>query len=292
MHHTSTRVELSDGAKLLVHVLGDEHNNNPLLIALHGAPGLSMHTEPEAAYSFLGDRFRVLVYDGRGSGGSDLIGPYTDERWISDVEELRIWAGAETFVLAGGSYGGFLALGYALTFPSRLSALILRDTWACGPRGVLRALTAVVTSKRIKPVSSRQVRLWSGNVRDGDDCERALTEILPIYVPETEEEASDPASFEGASEEYEFHWETHNAAFSYSQPRFDVRSRLGEIQAPTLVIVGRHDVICPVEESVEISEAIPDSELVIFEKSGHNPASDEPGPFQGTVARFLQTLKL
>ncbi|MBE3044249.1 hypothetical protein IMZ48_17105 [Candidatus Bathyarchaeota archaeon] len=89
MSYTDTKVQLSDGATLRVCVLGIEQKDKPLFIALHGAPGLSSHTEPEAAYSFLGDQFRVLVYDARGSGASDLKGPFTDQRWISDVDELR-----------------------------------------------------------------------------------------------------------------------------------------------------------------------------------------------------------
>ncbi|KFA49259.1 hypothetical protein S40293_08334 [Stachybotrys chartarum IBT 40293] len=292
MPSVHTRVSLSDGAKLSVWVFGGDAPDKPLLIAVHGAPGLSSHIEPEQGYSFLSDRFRVLVFDLRGSGSSDLKGPYSDERWIEDIDELRAWAGAETFVLAGGSYGGFLALGYALKYPIRLSGLILRDTWACGPRGVLRALAAVLLSKRISPDPKRQVRLWSGNVPNKQDGEDGLAEILRIYTPEKASGEEAPLSFEGSSPEYELHWEAHNAAFSQSQPRFDVRSRLGEIKTHTLVLVGRHDVICPVEESEEISRGIPNNQLVVFEHSGHNPASDEPEAFQNTVASFLQSLDI
>lgn len=202
----------------------------------------------------------------------------------------RAWAGAETFVLAGGSYGGFLALGYALTFPDRLSALILRDTWACGPRGVLRTLAMLLTSNRVNPDQTRQVRLWSGNLRDNDDFEKSFQEILPIYTPE--KEGSEPAAFEGTEEELLLNYEAQNAAFSISQPRFDVRSRLRGILTPTLVLVGRYDPICPVEDSEELRDGIPNSELVIFENSGHSPASDEPDAFRKTVSTFLDGLKL
>jgi proline iminopeptidase len=89
MSFTDTKVQLSDGANLRVRVSGITEQQKPLLIALHGAPGLSSHTEPESAYSFLADKFRVLVYDARGSGLSDMKGPFTDERWVADVDELR-----------------------------------------------------------------------------------------------------------------------------------------------------------------------------------------------------------
>lgn len=111
---------------------------------------------------------------------------------------------------------------------------------------------------------------------------------MEIYSPERDGESWEPVSFEGVSNEYGIHWETHNAAFSTSVPRFDVRDRLGEITAPTLVLVGRYDPICPVEEATDIHAGIPGSELVVFEGSGHNPAADEPEAFQEVVGKFLR----
>ena len=81
---------MDDGIRLNVKLLGDNSKTTkPLLIALHGAPGLSTHAEPEEAFAFLSGIFRVLVFDARGSGVSDLIGPYTHDRWIKDIENLR-----------------------------------------------------------------------------------------------------------------------------------------------------------------------------------------------------------
>lgn len=84
-------VEVDDGVKLFVKVFGEDDSNKakPLLITLHGAPGLFTHAEPEACFSHLSSLFRVLVFDGRGSGASDMIGPYTHERWMKDIEYLR-----------------------------------------------------------------------------------------------------------------------------------------------------------------------------------------------------------
>lgn len=86
---TST-VVMDDGVRLHVKVIGhDPTKTKPLLISLHGAPGASTHLEPEASFAFLSDIFRVLIYDARGSGESDLVGPYSHERWINDIENLR-----------------------------------------------------------------------------------------------------------------------------------------------------------------------------------------------------------
>lgn len=82
-------VQLSDGAKVQVKLLGDRNEIKSLIIVLHGAPGLSDHREPISSFGFLASDFRVLVYDARGSGESELKPPYTDERWVADVDELR-----------------------------------------------------------------------------------------------------------------------------------------------------------------------------------------------------------
>ncbi|KAF3800103.1 Proline iminopeptidase [Colletotrichum gloeosporioides] len=284
-------VKLSDGASVQVKLLGNTDKTKPLLIVLHGAPGLSGHREPESSFGFLASDFRVLVYDARGSGESDLKPPYTDARWVADVDELRKWTGAEKFILAGGSYGGFVALQYAIAHPDRLLALVLRDTWANGLRGSINFLKNILTSDRIQPDPDRQVRLVSGDVRSNEDFANAFAEIVGIYTPKDDSTDLESASstFEGnhIAETHHLHYETHNFAFSHNIPRFDVRSRLKDITAPTLVATGRLDVVVPVGYGEEISQGIPQSELVIFEKSGHSPPSDEPELFQKTVTEFL-----
>lgn len=86
---SSQFVQLSDGTNIFVKILGDPSPHRPLLIVLHGAPGLSTHAEPEDSFGFLSTKFRVLVFDARGSGSSDMKQPYTNERWVADVDELR-----------------------------------------------------------------------------------------------------------------------------------------------------------------------------------------------------------
>ena len=82
------------------------------------------------------------------------------------------------------------------------------------------------------------MRIWSGNAQGREDCEKGLAEIVTIYTPPNGSGPDLAPSFEGASSDIELRWETHNAAFSYSVPRFDVRLRLPEISVPTLVVVG------------------------------------------------------
>ncbi|KAJ6444129.1 proline iminopeptidase [Purpureocillium lavendulum] len=287
-------VKLSDGATLQVKLVGEEASTKPLLIALHGAQGVSDHREPLRSFDFLSSHLRLLVYDARGSGRSDDKGPFTHERWAADVDELREWAGADKVIVAGGSYGGMVALEYALTYPHRLSALILRDTWANGVLGVPRCLNSILASRRIKPDADRQVRAWSGNIRDNGDLAAAFMEILPIYTPEDTTGRDSPSAADqgknGGAEDLILHYQTHNFCFTYNMPRFDLRSRLTEIKAPTLVVCGRHDPITPVMFSEEIAEHVPNAQLTIFEESGHSPPSDEPEAFQDRAWQFINSI--
>ncbi|KUJ13379.1 proline iminopeptidase [Mollisia scopiformis] len=279
---TST-VQMDDGVHLHVKLMGnDEKRPKPLLIAVHAAPGLVTLAEPEAAFAFLSDNFRVLVFDGRGSGESDITGSYTHDRWIRDIDNLRRWAGAEKFVLAGHSYGGTICLDYAVRHGDRLSGLILRNTWTHGIQLMMTALAAVLTDPRLKVDVARQLRVWTGALRDDRDYEEAMPEILPIYSPPGDS-SSQMLQFAA------YHSATQNFAFNHNMPRFDVRHQLKDIKVPTLVIVGRHDLITPVVFSEEIARSIPDSSLAIFEHSGHNPAGDESQKFQKTVLEFLTT---
>ena len=244
---------MDDGARLHVKVIGDDQGREkPLLIALHGAPGASTHLESEASFSFLRRTFRVLVYDARGSGDSDDRGPYSHDRWVKDLEilrcvsvrfthtfqtpltfNLRSWQQAEKFVLAGGSYGAFVALDYAITHGDRLHGLVVRAPWPNGVQGALNALANIMTSDRLTVDKARQVRNWSGTLRDNQDMQEALTEILPYFAPPegaASREQAESTEFKGAAK---FHFVAQNYAFSINMPPFDVRKQLTNIKVKT-----------------------------------------------------------
>ena len=81
-------VHMSDGCGIKTKILGDDPNK-PLMIAVHGAPGLATHGSSEAQFGQFVDQFRVLVFDARGCGTSDQKKPYTHAQWVSDIDELR-----------------------------------------------------------------------------------------------------------------------------------------------------------------------------------------------------------
>lgn len=270
-----------NGTSLDVELLGD-NSDAPLIIAHHGAPGLGSRAEPRMAFGSLADSFRVLIFDARGSGKSGDTPPFTHEQWVADVDALREWAGAETFVMAGGSYGGFVAMEYAVRHPNRLRALVLRDTSADHAHNDL-ALTNARTSDRVNIDEDKLMRMMEGRIRDNEDFRDCWREMLPLY-----DFNFDPSTLQVRVDSVDYHYATHNAAFSENLHRYDLKTALPDVTCPTLVTVGRTDWITPVACSETIAELIPEAQLVVFERSGHSPPTDEPELFQRTVRDFLR----
>lgn len=167
-----------NGNELEVEVFGAD--DAPVLIAHHGAPGLGSRSEPRATFSPFADTFRVIVFDARGSGVSEGNGPFSHEQWVADVDGLREWAGVERFVMAGGSYGGFISMEYAIRHPERVRALVLRDTSADHENDKAARHNAE-TSTRVTIDLEKLDRINTGQTRDDADLRDCWQEILPLY---------------------------------------------------------------------------------------------------------------
>lgn len=268
-----------NGNELEVEVLGPE--DAPVLIAHHGAPGLGSRAEPRASFGRLADTYRVVVFDARGSGESEGKGPFTHEQWAADIEGLREWVGAEQVVLAGGSYGGFMAMEYAIRYPGRVRALVLRDTSPDNSNEELARANARATD-RVELDQEKFERIMDGRVRDDDDLRDCWREILPLY-----DHVYDPAKVEEKVAATPYRHATHNFAFTHNMPAYDLKPRLPEITCPVLVTVGRDDWITPVSCSETIASLVPHARLVVFEKSGHSPQVEEAQAWTQCVRDFL-----
>lgn len=268
-----------NGARLHAFVQGE----GPAIYAHHGAPGLGTHATPQRAFAPLADRYRVVTFDARGSGASDAVPPFSHAQWVADLDALRAHFGDERIVLTGGSYGGYIALEYVLAHPERVSHLILRDTAASHRFEAEARRNALARAHEFPDIDEALLdRLFGGRVESDEDFARAFAAIAPLY-----DAKHDAAATAARVRSATFRAATHNAAFSREVPSYDLRGRLGEIEVPTLIVVGRHDWITPVAASQELAEGIAGSELAIFENSGHSPQLEENERFVAVVRDFL-----
>jgi proline iminopeptidase len=270
-----------NGCELNVEVTGPK--DSPVLIAHHGGGGIGSLAEPRATFGPLSDRFRVVTFDARGCGYSEGIPPYSHGQWAADVDGLREWLGADKIVIAGGSYGGFIALEYAVAYPEHVRAIVLRDTSADATNLTL-AYENARSQDRIEINWDNFNRYWSGQIRDDDDLKARWAEIIPLYDYEY-----DPVRSAARVESGIYRHEAHNWCFQHNMAHYDLKPKLPAITVPTLVTVGRRDWVTPVSAAETIASLIPNAKLVVFEKSGHSPQIEERELFLSTVRDFLDS---
>lgn len=265
--------------KIYYEVHGKE--DGKAIFFIHGAPGLGDCRGDLKAFQSLGDTYKLVFLDMRGSGRSEDKPPYTHEQWASDIDELRKQLNIEKIMIHGGSYGGFLSLEYVLRFPKHVSHVFLRDTAANGDYNQLsveRALKANLPGVTEKELDI----LFSGKVRSDEELKQIFWDLQPLYTVKY-----DPIKVKERIDSIYYHFETHNYAFRVNQPNYDIKNQLKQIQAPVLVSVGRHDWITPVSCSETIANEIPNSKLVIYENSGHSPHIEENEAYLKTVRQFI-----
>ncbi len=268
-----------NGAALNVEVLGPA--GAPVLIAHHGGGGIGSLEEPRTTFGPLADMFRVIVFDARGCGRSEGVPPYSHEQWAADVDGLRQWAGAKKIVVAGGSYGGFIAMEYAVRYPDRVLAMVLRDT-APDASTLSQVQESARKQDRVELPWEDFDRYWTGRITDDEDLKARWAEMIPLYDFEY-----DPVKSAAAVEAGIYRHESHNWCFQQNMPVYDLKPMLPTVTCPTLVTVGRTDWVTPVSQAQAIADLVPAAQLVVFEKSGHSPQIEERELFQHVMREFL-----
>ena len=215
----------------------------------------------------------VADFDHRGQGRSDPADPatYTLDENVEDMEALRRHLGLGPIVSIGTSYGGMVAMAHAARYPDAVSHLVLVVTAAHG--GFIMRAQQILQERGTAMQRRVCEMLWNGEFRSADEMQRYYDVMGPLYARKR-----DPAAAEVGRRRSTYSPEPLNRAFGPSGflRSFDLRPELGRITAPTLILAGRHDWICPPEFSEEIHRLIPGSDLRIFEDSSHSIRVDEP----------------
>lgn len=254
------------------------------VLAFHGGLGLD-HQYLRPWLDPLADSAQIIFFDLRGhgrSGGRDTLAQSDHATLCADADCLRGKLTTQPVVVFGHSYGGFLALDYALRYPTRVAALVLCSTAA----SATHAPTAVnLASSREVPEALAELRRALAEP-SGSDTEFAASwrSVLPLYF-----HRNDPERAASAFAKTIFSAEGYNRAFFAWLAQYDVRERLGEIDVPTLVLSGADDWIMPPQlAGNELTERLPHAEQVVFEHSGHFPFIEEPERFTEVVSTWLR----
>jgi proline iminopeptidase len=278
-----------EGLKMYIHI--NENNlyyevygreDGEAIFFIHGGPGLGDCRADIKAFSQLGDQYKLVFVDMRGSGRSEANPPFTHEQWTADIDELRQQLNIDKIKIHGGSYGGFLSLEYVLRYPQNVTHVLLRDTASNNEHHHLSIKKALAS--HLPGITEQMLdRLFAGKVRSNEEFKRMFAAILPLYTVDYDEEQAHQRL-----DSIYYRYQTHNYAFHENMPKFNITHRLKEINVPVLVTVGRHDWVTPVVCSEEIASEIKQSTLSIFENSGHSPHVEENDKYLQLVREFLQ----
>ena len=268
---------------------GEEPGKLPLL-CLHGGPG-ALHDYLEPLESLAGTGRRVVFYDQIGCGRSWVDRPtdfWTVELFVREVQAVRDALGLDRVHVFGSSWGGMLAMEYALTQPAGLATLVLSSSPASIP------LWAEETD-RLRNELPAEVRHVLDTAELGSpEYEKAQADFYARHVcrivPNPDCVLRTVAGIAEHPDVYLHMQGPNEFVITGTLKDWDITARLPEIRVPTLITAGRHDEFTPRQAEV-VHHGIPGSELVTFEDSSHMQFTEEPERYHDVVAAFLDRVE-
>ena len=180
-----------DGCGLVVEEQGIREK--PVALIIHGGPGVD-HTSYKPCFSPLVHHLQLVYFDHRGQGRS-ARGPketYTLDNNVDDMEALRQYLGLEKIVLIGSSYGGMVALSYAVKYPQNVSHLIVIAT-AANSRFLKRA-QEILEERGNEEQKAIALQLWSGNFENEEQLRQFFRVMGSMYSQSNEGKLNSPDS--------------------------------------------------------------------------------------------------
>ncbi|MEM3795055.1 MAG: alpha/beta fold hydrolase [Thermoprotei archaeon] len=262
--------------------VGKRMVERPVTFVLHGGPGMD-HTYLLPWLKPLEKVGQMVFIDHRSTGLSEeqtCAESWTIEQFADDVEALRKYLGLNKINLLGSSFGGMWSLVYAVRYPYNVGKIVLVDTAASWDTWSDAQKIADEKANEAQKKIMRDV--FEGRVRTKEEQKKWWEVMLPLYFYRYDEKLGSELIARSKGSPI-----LAAQMFKEIIPKYDVRDKLWRITSPTLIIVGRHDWITPLSQAEEIHRLIPNSKLVIFERSGHMPFIEENERFEQIVGEFL-----
>ena len=259
----------ADGVHNEIHSDGpDDSRDVVILSAGLGGSGAFFAPQMEA----LTARFRVVLYDHRGTGRSDrdLPSPYTVTDMAEDIAGVIDGLGVEAAHVVGHAAGGLAALQLALDNPATVLSLAVINGWS-----------------RPDPHIARCFAARTCLLRDSGPAPYVHAQALFLYPPDwiSEHDAQISAG--------EAHHVAHFPAPDVMLARinallaFDLDDRLAEIAHPVLISASADDMLVPPQCARRLAEGLPNATLDIVPWGGHAFTATSPGAFNASIIAFL-----
>ena len=264
---------------LFVRTMGDGYP----IVLMHGGPGLD-HTTLLGLAPLARD-YQLVYYDHRCNGrSSGDVATMTWHNLTADADALRDTLGFDKWIVLGQSFGGQVALMYALRYPDRVSQLILMDT-AADNRWAAENAPNVLAKRgyRASTVAAAR-RFYAGDIAPEKVGITAMR-FLGAYFHHIRVRDL-PAMITGGLR-MKRRPQAHVVGFSKLLKDWSVMDRLSDIDTPTLVVAGRDDFLFPPESQAMLADRLPNARLEIIERAGHNPQDENPRAVIEVIREFL-----
>ncbi len=281
-----SKLPVTDG-----HELYFEESGNPdgiPVLFVHGGPGGG--TSEVNRRFFDPERYRIILFDQRGCGKSKphaSLENNTTAHLISDMEALRKHLELEQWLLFGGSWGSTLSLVYAQQYPEHVSGLILRGIFLCREQDIAwfyqKGADHVFPDYWKSYVKPIPVNKRDNMVQAYYDILSSENEIARMAAAKAwsvwEARCSTLEPSMGIVQHFnsphvalalariEAHYFANNAFLEENQILRDAH-KIKKI--PTVIIHGRYDMVCPINQALALHEELPDAQFHIIRDAGHS----------------------
>ena len=272
-----------------IYVEESGNKNGKPVIFLHGGPGGGV--DPKYRRYFNPDKWHIIMFDQRGCGKSTPFAELKENTtWdlVDDIEKIRNHLSIDRWVIHGGSWGSTLSLAYSQTYPDSCKALILRGIFLVRKKEIhwfyqegaskifpdnWQSFVAPI------PIEKRNNLLEAYyNLLIGEDSSKKIEaakawstwEGSTVRLIQDKDFIGDfsDEKFAEAFARIECHYFMNNAWFDSDNHLIENVDKIRHI--PAVIVHGRYDVICPVENAWELHQAWPESELHIIPDAGHS----------------------
>ena len=243
------------------------------VVLIHGFPFDSRLWDPQL--EALGDRFRFIVPDLRGFGGSDAPEDrtsYSVDLYAQDIKGLLDHLGIERVVLGGLSMGGYIAFAFMRRYGDMVTALVLADTRSePDPAEAVEKRTNQQNQVASEGTSGLIDALAGALLSDPTKTNKPdVVDTLKTIMKQPD------VGFIGALEAM--------------KARPDSTGDLASVKVPTLILVGENDPLTPPDAARSMHEQIGGSRLVVIPDAGHVSNLEAPETFTGALGEFLGEL--
>ncbi|PIP01117.1 Proline-specific peptidase [uncultured Pleomorphomonas sp.] len=275
-----------DGYNVVAYEFG---TGDEVVLLANGGPGLPCDYLREAHSCLIDQGYRVIAFDQLGTGASDRpTDPalWTIGRYVEETETVRRALGLGKVHFLGHSWGGWLAIDYALTYPEALRTLILEDTVADMPHliGELERLRGALGAETVAMMQAHEA---AGTI----DHPEYLAAIMLLNYRHVCRLKEWPAPVNRSLSDwnmgpYGTMQGPNEFLYIGNLKDWNRVPDLHRIAVPTLITCGEHDELTPAC-ALRMKLNLPDAELRVFANSSHMPFYENPGDYYPALLAFL-----